>query len=133
VDNLVWVVYLIGKLDSFLWLTWISTIVLFIIVVIRIVSMADVMDSLATQHNSERLKIKLAYWEEFGFKRYLIPAFIFILLSLVTPNESSAYKIMAVYGGVELLQTDEAKKLSSKSLDVLNKVMDDYLAEPEGD
>lgn len=74
---------------------------------------------------------EIDYWESFGSKRYSLPAIVLLAVALVTPNESSAYKIMAVYGGVELLQTDEAKKLSSKSLDVLNKVMDDYLDEPK--
>ena len=136
-DNLVWIVYLIGKLDSFLFLCWGSIIVLMFFLVLRSGLLADNISRQSGYSDGSRYyeeyKQKVDYWKAFGFKRFLCPAIVLILLALVTPNESSAYKIMAVYGGVELLQTDEAKKLSSKSLDVLNKVMDEYLDEPKVD
>jgi hypothetical protein len=68
-------------------------------------------------------------------KRALAPlissAVVFAILQLVLPTKDTAYKMLAAYGVTEIDKTDEAKRLGSKSIEVIEKVMDDYLKEAE--
>ena len=129
-DNLVLIVYLIGKLDSILFLSWAVILGLSSLLVLRGVCRADAIGQLSYYTegaNHTSCKSKVDYWDKFGFKRYLIPSIFLMILTLATPNESSAYKIMAVYGGVELVTNPKVQALGGKGVEVLNKVMDDYI------
>ena len=53
------------------------------------------------------------------------------LLNSFIPSRDTAYKMLAAYGVQEIMVTDEAKKIGSKSLEVLDKAMSDYLGEVE--
>lgn len=54
--------------------------------------------------------------------------FTIFTLSLL-PSKDTAYKMMAVYAGTEVMQSEQATEIGNKSLKVINKVMDEYLAE----
>ncbi len=45
------------------------------------------------------------------------------------PSKDTAYKMLAAYGVTEIAQSEEAKRLAGKSLEVLERAMDEYLAE----
>lgn len=53
----------------------------------------------------------------------------YALFSMLTPSKETAYKILAVYAGTQVLQTDAATELGSKSIKVLNKILDEYIEE----
>ena len=70
-------------------------------------------------------------------KRYVMPIYIwgagiFFVLSFL-PSTDTAYKMVAVYGATELVQMEEVQEIGGKSLEVINKVMDDYLGKIEAD
>ena len=53
-----------------------------------------------------------------------------LILSLV-PSKDTAYKMMAVYAGQELIALEGTKEVGSKAYQALNKVLDDFLVEEE--
>jgi hypothetical protein len=65
------------------------------------------------------------------FKWMLTTFIVLVLLESFLPSKNTAYKMLAAYGATELAQTDEAARIGSKSLEVLEKFMDDYLKESE--
>lgn len=65
------------------------------------------------------------------FKLGFMPAALLLFFLSLIPSSSTAYKMLAVYGATELAQLEEVQEISGKSLEVINKVMDDYLAESE--
>lgn len=54
---------------------------------------------------------------------------ITITLSVVLPNKDTAYKMLAAYGVQTIIENPDVQKLGGKSLEVLNKAMDEYLQE----
>jgi glucan phosphoethanolaminetransferase (alkaline phosphatase superfamily) len=60
-----------------------------------------------------------------------LKAFVVIMLTLSTlvPSKETAYKMLAAYGVESLVTNPEVQKLGGKSLDVINKAMDEYLKE----
>lgn len=54
---------------------------------------------------------------------------VMVALSVVLPNKDTAYKMLAAYGVESIVTNPEVQKLGGKSLDVLNKAMDEYLQE----
>ena len=71
-----------------------------------------------------------------GYRKMYIsvwPLKTFIVLSLVfvwlLPTKDTAYKMLAAYGVQSIVTNPEVQKLGGKSLDVLNKAMDEYLQE----
>ncbi len=54
-----------------------------------------------------------------------------IFITLLLPNNSTAYKMLAAYGVTEVYQaaseSERVQKLAGKSLQVLDKAMDSYL------
>ena len=49
----------------------------------------------------------------------------------IMPSKDTAYKMLAAYGVTEIAQNEEVQRLSGKSLQVLEKAMDEYLNEGE--
>ena len=125
-DNLVWIVYVLSMLDILLVFTGIATAVFAGLLVARQVCLADAIDCAARYSGWDD---KVAYWKAFGFKRYLVPLIVLLLTVVVIPNEKTAYKILAVHVGAEVLQTDAATELGNKSLQVINSVLDTYIGE----
>lgn len=54
---------------------------------------------------------------------------VMCVLSAVVPEKDTAYKMLAAYGVESIVTHPEVQKLGGKSLDVLNKAMDEYLQE----
>ena len=54
---------------------------------------------------------------------------VMCVLSTVVPDKDTAYKMLAAYGVESIVTNPEVQKLGGKSLDVLNKAMDEYLQE----
>ena len=115
-DNLVWIVYLIdvfcGDNDGVIILIALGACGWLFVKV-------GVVDTGCPWHTAA---LKLPNWPA-----YLIVSLM--VLSNFIPSKDTAYKMLAIYGGVELLQQPEIQEVGGKGLDVLNKVMDDYLQE----
>lgn len=56
-----------------------------------------------------------------------------LLYNIFIPSKDTAYKMLAAYGVESIVTNDKVQELGGKSLDVLNKAMDDYLKESEPD
>lgn len=67
------------------------------------------------------------------FYKSLWPLKVFLLISIpllfFIPSKDTAYKMLAAYGVQSIITNPEVQKLGGKSLDVLNKTMDEYLQE----
>lgn len=118
-DNLVLVIYLVGVIKPLLLVVWVSVLVLLFISLMSGGCLSDA--------KGRRDEVKIKYWEEFGFKRYLISALLLTTLGVAIPTPSTAYTMLAAYAGVEVAQNEEVQELGGKGLEVLNKVIDDYL------
>lgn len=66
-------------------------------------------------------------------KVVVIPAILMVIFQLIVPSKETAYKMLAIYGGVSVIQSPEVQKLGGKGVAVLNKVMDEYLQEDKTD
>ncbi len=71
------------------------------------------------------------------FYKSLWPLKVFLFISIpllfLIPTKETAYKMLAAYGVESLVTNPEVQKLGGKSLDVINKAMDDYLKESKPD
>jgi hypothetical protein len=123
-ENLVWIVYFVSKLEALIAFSWVGVIGFLLAFMIKTINLAE---SKSTQESFGGEELQIEYWENFGTKRFLIPAGFLALVGLALPSEDSAMRILAVYGGVELINNEEVQKIGGKGLEVLNKVMDEYL------
>ena len=74
----------------------------------------------------DRAQFLLVYRSLWPLKTFVI---LMIFLSVILPSKDTAYKMLAAYGIESLVTNPEVQKLGGKSLDVINKAMDDYLKE----
>ncbi len=66
------------------------------------------------------------YW------RRILPICLPLLLVFsFIPNKQTAYTMLAAYGVTELAQNERVQELGSKSLEVIEKAMNQYLEESE--
>ena len=56
-------------------------------------------------------------------------ALALILYAWLIPSKDTAYKMLAAYGVTEIATNDKVKELGGKSLQVLEKAMDEYIKE----
>lgn len=54
--------------------------------------------------------------------------FVFVVF---LPSQKTAYTMLAAYGGQSLVESDDFKRMAPKSLQILEKYMDEKLAEQE--
>jgi hypothetical protein len=68
---------------------------------------------------------------EFYKSLWPLKVFLFVSIPLIffIPNKDTAYKMLAAYEVQSIIENPEVQKLGGKSLDVLNKAMDEYLQE----
>ncbi len=66
-----------------------------------------------------------------AFKTQITAFFVLVILEFIIPTKDTMYKMLAAYGVSELSQIDSAQRLGGKSIEVLEKVLDDYLEESE--
>lgn len=77
-----------------------------------------------------RQKFMMIYKSFWPLKTFVV---MMILFSVLLPTKETAYKMLAAYGVESLVTNPEVQKLGGKSLDVINKAMDDYLKESKPD
>jgi hypothetical protein len=131
-DNLVWLVYFIDvvlqwdmiELDFFLFIFVMSTIVW---CMICFIPMHD-----GTQKYCEN---RLENFTGFAknVKKYYIGLFVFCFMgnmfNALMPERDTAYKMLAVYGGIEVLKNPDIQRVGGKGFDILEKVIDEYLGD----
>ena len=64
-------------------------------------------------------------------KRFWVAIFLGILLCNILPDKETSYVLLAAYGVQEIASNDKVQELGGKSLEVLEKAMDEYLKESE--
>lgn len=64
-------------------------------------------------------------------KRNWIGVFILGLLANLVPDKETSYVLLAAYGVQEIASNDKVQELGGKSLEVLEKAMNEYLKESE--
>jgi len=118
-DNLVWIVYLLDVIlgDKF-------EVVLFLFIVMTALGM---LGRFVGDEIGEKLD------KTFIRKSIYIPTILLFIFQTLAPTTTTAYKMLAVYGGVEIIKSPEVQKLGGKGIEVLNKVLDDYLKEDKTD
>lgn len=63
------------------------------------------------------------------YKKLAKPLILFVLIAVFIPSKQTAYTMLAAYGLQEIAQTEEAKRVGSKSIQVIEKALDEYLTE----
>lgn len=122
--NLVWIIYFIETADSVRSIGGIVvSVAISTLVAILWIAIYNAMDKQAEKTLPTFKKLKVFH--------ILIASLLLILFSKAIPSKDTGYKMLAAYGATELVQSEEARELGGKSLEVLNKVMDDYLKEIE--
>lgn len=132
--DLIWIIYIV---DNFAgnpfpsWILWV-TIGLIISVLIGSIMSTDLKNIGASE---KKPCILTAVNQIKPFKFWIIILLVVggisSAMNMVVPSKDTAYKMIAAYGVTEIMQTDKAKRLGGKSLEVLEKVMDEYLKESE--
>lgn len=120
-ENLILVVYLIDILcnDGMRFIIFVSTIILFVIALVSKLHQSE-----AIERGNDELK---EYWQNFGFRRYILYGFMVLTLLVGIPSKDTAYKLLAIYGGIEVINNPDVQQLGNKGYKVLNKIMDEYL------
>jgi len=62
-------------------------------------------------------------------KKFIKPLVFLSLIVVFVPSKQTAYAMLAAYGLQEISQTEEAKRIGSKSVQVIEKALDEYLKE----
>lgn len=114
---LIFIVYILGILDSLNALVVATTVVLGIVFVLRFI------------FNSCEVEDTELFIKKTCYIVWLFPCML--VVSVFTPTKDTAYNMLAAYGVTEAYQyvseSKEAKEIASKSLAVLDKAMNDYL------
>lgn len=120
-DNLVLIIYLVEVgILAISTLHFIGILILFVLGVVWLVVVIGT-DSTGKAVESTKGAAKYLPWR--------IAIFICIL-GIFTPTKDTAYKLLAVYAGIEVIKSPQIQEIGGKSVDVLNKVLDDFLQEP---
>jgi len=64
-------------------------------------------------------------------KRNWVGVFVLGLLANLVPDKETSYVLLAAYGVQEIASNDKVQELGGKSLEVLEKAMNEYLKESE--
>ena len=74
--------------------------------------------------------------EKKPIKGVLLPytsiSIVLLLIAVFAPSKSTMYQMLAVKGLTDLSENEKVQELGGKSLEVLEKAMDDYLKDDEG-
>ena len=128
--SLVWVIYLIDVICK----PWVDVGIL--IFVGTLVCAGLTIGSCFTTDKQElcsddeafRLFLRKPVW-----KKLMIFGIAVLFLSNFIPERDTAYKMLAAYGVEEAIKLPQVQGVADKSLQVLNKAMDDYLKESDKD
>lgn len=123
--TLAWIIYFIDVLcdnDGIGLFTFMTT---FLWVIGFVVS---VMATMCGDDDQEAIKYLKFYKSMWPIK---LVACLLIVYGILIHSKDTAYKMLAAYGVESIVTNDKVQELGGKSLDVLNKAMDDYLKESE--
>jgi hypothetical protein len=56
---------------------------------------------------------------------------LFIILAFLIPSKDTAYKMLAAYGVETIVANEDVQRMGSKSLQIIEKAMDNYLKEED--
>jgi len=93
------------------------TIVCFIGILIALIAQGD------TYYSNEKKYIKVR-------KKFVIYFCLFLTMSIITPSQKDAAIILAGWGVLEISRSAPAGRLAKKSLQLIEKTLDEYLKEP---
>ena len=111
--NETFLLYVLTRLDGIQYflslLSWVGCCALFIYILIE-----------TTEEGKSVSEAAGPYW---------IPLALCIILTLLVPSKDDAIFILAVTGVIEAAKTDSAKRIASKSVEVIEKYLDSILKE----
>lgn len=119
--DLIWVIYFIDVLSSSGGASALS--IAFLILYVSVIAVYTGGWSSKSCYSEEREVVSKC----FPTKTILISCSIMFVYGWLMPSKDTAYKMLAAYGVQEIAQTDSAKRLGGKSLEVLEAAMDSYL------
>ena len=128
--SLVWVIYLIDVVCQ----PWVGVSVLLIFSTLAFggLTLAGCFttdkEELFSSDEAFRLFLRKPVW-----KKLMIFGISILFLSNFIPERDTAYKMLAAYGVEEAIKLPQVQGIADKSLQVLNKAMDDYLKESDKD
>lgn len=130
--ELVFVVYLISIFDSLGGFAVVLAAILFILI-------TGIMFGVSTDFPNESKERQI--WQDKGTKSmkigfWVVP--IFTLIVFLAPDKETSYTMLAAYGVQTVSEAPEVREVMGKSVQVLEKYMDNYLEEgvdkePESD
>lgn len=90
--------------------------------------------ALASENPDKDEEDFLRFAERFPLKTMITVPLTISFLSSFIPSQDTAYKMLAAYGVEEIVSNEKVQELGGKSLEVLEKAMDEYLAKdkPKG-
>lgn len=71
----------------------------------------------------------IKFCENIPLKTFMFVPFILLFLGNFIPSKDTAYKMLSAYGVTEIVQNEKVQELGGKSLEVLEKAMNEYLKE----
>lgn len=125
--TLAWIIYFIDVLCNNNGIGLFTFMTTFLWVIGFIVSVIARMGGDDDQEAIKYLKLYKSMWP------IKLVACLLIVYGILIPSKDTAYKMLAAYGVESIVTNDKVQELGGKSLDVLNKAMDDYLKESETD
>jgi len=118
--DLFWIIYFIGMVDGLLKVTLGAAIICGVLIPI-----VGAISSIEGEWDKAKPYLIT------GVKVFIVSVFV----SIFVPAQSTAYKMLAAYGVTEAYaaaqSSDKVKAIAGKSLEVLEKAMDDYLTKEE--
>ena len=64
--------------------------------------------------------------KQLPYKTLLAISVMYISYTVLVPSKATAYKMLAAYGVQQVVDNPDVKRIAGKSLDVLEKAMDEY-------
>lgn len=118
--NLMWLIYAVDTLTPSGGVFFLTILLVFVSIVITIIGVVTKFPSSISDEDAE------AFLKYCPFKTvYVVTAVMFLYCSLA-PSKDTAYKMVAAYGVQTMAENPDVKRLAGKSLEVLERAMDEY-------
>lgn len=137
--NLAFVIYMIDRLDAIVYgpLTVFSCLALIVLLFMGLFYYVAGGDSAVESYKLKESKnSRASESEHYAHLYYNLPTkaimwccIPLVVASLLVPDKDTMYTILAAYGVQEVAENEDVQEFAGKSLDVLEKAMDEYLAE----
>jgi len=122
--NLVFIVYLLGLVEKANVTLGVVTILSF-----SLVGLILLVKGIGARDISKDTQEAFTLWA----KRFATTGVVTGLLFTLVPTKEISYAMLAAYGVEEIVTNDRVQELGGKSLDLLEKTLDEYLAEKKED